>query len=219
MLRISRTTETGLVVIKTAASIAHGDETSDRWREAAFTMLQPQWRHPMPHQRGLSILEINDPEHPATLVAAGFVNLKHDYYWSDHQKSDHYQATLNFRIHEYQHRYRLLANATINVEEWFIKKTSSSDKGINISRRAAKHAMGYAADLLIDTVITAATQEREKNSSRTLQKTSNKQRAATNLNVQHEARQQVDNAMPQVNQVLHNSRHHSPWKDTPTQEK
>ena len=91
MLRISRTTETGLIVIKTAALIAHGDETSDRWREAAFTLLRPQWRHPMPHERGLAILEINDSVHPTTRVTAGFIDLKHDYYWSDHRKSDHYQ--------------------------------------------------------------------------------------------------------------------------------
>ena len=134
MLRISKTTPTGLIVIKTANLIAHGDEPPDRWREAASQLLRPQWRGPMPNEHGLAILEINDPEHPTARVPAGFVNLKHGYYWSDHQKSDHYQATLNLRIHEYQYRYRLLANAIINVEEWFIKKTSLSTKGKNISR-------------------------------------------------------------------------------------
>ena len=80
--------------------------------------------------------------------------------------------------------------------------------------------MGYAADLLIDTVITAATQEHEKNYRRTLQKDSNKQPgAAAHLNEQNKARQQVDNAMPRVNQVLHNSRNHSQWKDTQPQDK
>ena len=214
MLIISDATRTGAIINTLALQIANNEGPNDSWRSSVTQSLQPRWRATTDHQNDLAVLEINDPMHPSTRITAAIIRRKDGYYHTDTCKTSFYQATVLFQTYTCPDPYRLIVTTFIKIKQWLTERRILRQKHILISARDAKYAMGDAANQLLITVHAAAKQRREQAAARAFKQTSKKARKETKRrSTDLQARLNVNNDMPQINQLLEKAQDTSSWKN------